>query len=235
VPRAHRGRRRGAAPLGGGAHRARDRLPRAWRKQLDWVAKYRLMRATATATAWLDERPPGRHGPAVPRPAGRQEALRPGGLDRASRRREVSTAGSWSPRPRHAGAYFRGKVPAALGRPDRGGRTGIRWSSTDGPPATRCAAVPMMTRPVNRGARGRLMGPSAPVTAEILERLGQWNEEQAAWLSESCKRRSPPPLVRKRSSRSARHLRARREDQGRARRPVGRDRRGAREQRRGLS
>ena len=73
------GRRRRHAALGGGAHRPRDAIGRVVAHWVDWVAKYRLVRGYSERHGIAAERRPAAGArPAVPRPAGRTVARRPG-------------------------------------------------------------------------------------------------------------------------------------------------------------
>ena len=91
--------------------------------QVDWVAKKRLIDGYRTRRPPVGRRPPRRDGPAVPRPAARQEPGQPG-RPRTAHHRRRGRPGGIRAAGRHAGLLPR-QVPAAVGIPDRGGQLGF--------------------------------------------------------------------------------------------------------------
>ena len=120
--------------------------------QLDWVAKHRLIDGyRERARPRVGRRPPGRHGPAVPRPAARASAS-PGrvGLERLTTDAEVDRAVTEPPPDTRA--YFRGKCLQRWAIPDRGRQLGFPGVRHRRRPAA--AGADDGTDTWNRGARG---------------------------------------------------------------------------------
>ena len=191
------GRGRGAAPLGGGAHRARDRPDGAGRPARlggQVPAARRLPRAPRPATGATPAWPPWTCSTTT---CGRRSRWPPGsGCERLTDDDEVERGDDRAAR-RHPG-LLPGRVPAAVAPTTSWPPTGTRWCSTSA--ASPLRRVPMMEP--SRGTEahvGSLIDESAhrgraARAARVAEaRPATRTNRGAAWPNESRTARRPQP------------------------------------------
>ena len=235
-PRRSSARRSGAdvlAPLGAGAHRARDRSRRRWPASSTGWPSAGSSTATASATAPRGTTPGSRPWPCSTTTSGRSAASPPGPGSSGS----PTTPRSSGPAPsrprtpgRTSGAGASRSSPTSI--------VAANWDSLVFDVGERPAAAGADdgTDAWNRGPRRYVVGRvhHAGRAARQTGLVTGGGEGLKDMAEREQKKKPAPPKREETVEEAPGQERERREDQGRARRSARRDRRGARDQRRGL-